>query len=79
MGHTVAAQLLIPVVLALVCTVLTACCQLGSAPVTTISRCALHLLSEWEEEKRQAVIDHVELIKVKPAQYKTHRNSFCNL
>jgi len=51
-GYTVAAQLLIPVVLALVCTVRTACCQLGSAPVTTISRCAFHLLSEWEERKK---------------------------
>lgn len=53
-SHTVAAQLLIPVVLALVYTVLTACCQLGSAPVTTISRCALHLLSEWEERKKMS-------------------------
>jgi len=32
-----------------------------------------------KKEKRQAVVDHDKLIKVKPAQYEAHHNSFCNL
>jgi len=32
-----------------------------------------------KKKKIQAVVDHDRLIKVNPAQYETHHNSFCNL
>lgn len=37
--------------------------------------------TEWmgRKKKIQAVVDYDRLIKVKPAQYETHHNSFCNL
>jgi hypothetical protein len=52
-----------PVVPALDCTVLTACCQLGSVPVTAISRYTLHMAEEWEDEKALDTVDHVDNVE----------------